>query len=57
MTGDRASCNGWRGAGEKPAGKRLAIDKRHRVDTDQTKGLPLQDGGKERGPDIVSFPE
>lgn len=41
-------------AGEKPAGKRLATDKRHRVDTDQgAKGLPPQAGGKERGPDIV----
>lgn len=42
------------GAGAKPAGKRLATDKRHRVDMDQgVKGLPLQVGGKERGPDIV----
>lgn len=54
MTGDRASRNGGCGAGEKPAGKRLATDKRHRADTDQeAKGLPPQDGGKERGPDIV----
>lgn len=38
------------GAGEKPAGKRLASEKRHRADTDQeAKGLPPQVGGKERG--------
>lgn len=44
------------GAGEKPAGKRLATDKWHRVDTSQeAKGLPLQDGGKERGPGIVQL--
>ena len=34
-------------------GKRLATDKRHRVDTDQAaKGLPLCIGGKVRGPVI-----
>ena len=43
------------GAGAKPAGKRLATDKRHRVDTDlKLKGLPPHDGGKERGPGIAS---
>lgn len=42
------------GAGEKPAGERLATEKRQRVDTDQeAKGLPPRDGGEERGPDIV----
>lgn len=37
------------GAGEKPAGERLATDKRHRADTGQTKGLPLQAGGRNGG--------
>jgi hypothetical protein len=42
------------GAGEKPAGKRLATEKRRRMDTGlQAKGLPPHDGGKERGPAIV----
>lgn len=42
------------GAGEKPAGKRLASVKRHRADTDQeAKGLPPHDGGKERGPEFA----
>ena len=42
------------GAGEKPAGERLATEKRQRVDTDQeAKGLPPRDGGEERGPDIA----
>lgn len=37
------------GAGANPAGKRLASDIRHRVDTGQeAKGLPLIIGGKER---------
>lgn len=37
------------GAGEKPAGERLATEKRHRADTGQTKGLPLQAGGRNGG--------
>lgn len=38
------------GAGEKPAGRRLATDTRHRVDTDQeAKDLPLQDRGEGAG--------
>jgi len=46
--------NGHGGVGAKPAGKRLATEKRHRVDTDlEAKGLPPHDGGKVRGPDIV----
>lgn len=37
------------GSGSKPEGKRLATEKRHRVDTGQeAKGLPLHVGGKER---------
>jgi hypothetical protein len=37
------------GAGEKPAGERLATEKRHRADTGQMKGLPLQAGGRNGG--------
>jgi hypothetical protein len=37
------------GAGAKPAGKRLASEIGHRVDTaKEATGLPLHDGGKER---------
>lgn len=40
--------DGQGGAGAKPAGKRLATEKRHRVDTDlEAKGLPPHDGGKD----------
>lgn len=42
------------GLSERLRGKRLATDNRHRADTDQeAKGLPLHDGGKERGPGIA----
>lgn len=52
--GTAETVRGQSGAGEKPAGKRLASDKRHRADTNlKTKGLLPHDGGKERGPDIV----
>lgn len=56
---DRGPCGqvvARRGSGEKPEGKRLALEIGHRADTDQgVKGLPLQVGGKERGPDIVFY--
>jgi len=51
--GDCCGRHGQGRAGEKPAGKRLASDTRHRVDTDlKPKGLPPHDGGKERGSGI-----
>ncbi len=41
---------GQSGAGEKPAGKRLASDKRHRADTNlKAKGLLPQDRGEGAG--------
>lgn len=49
------------GQGEQPAGKRLATDKRHRVDTaKEATGLSLRVGGKERVGEVCpksGFPE